>query len=419
MSKWLLDAGHGGTDPGAVYQGRKESVDVLKLTKRVGEILITNGETIGYTRTSDMALSLTERTNVANKNNYDYLVSIHRNATPGGYGVETYVYTGYSNKADGSLATKVNNEIVSASGYRNRGVKEGNLHMVRESKCTAILVEIGFIDSVSDNVIFDNKFEAIAQSMAKGCLAHIGKIIAGTTPTPPPSTGEMYRVRKSWADSTSQIGAYSNLDNAKALCDKKPGYSVFNNAGSKVYPVVVTPPTPPVQSKRYLNLKPHMAKWAVYNQNGPYIVSKKIGEVLPKNYGGLSYEILGEKGNDVYIISTGSYGKCAIWAPKDNDSTITSKASYNNGNSTPAPSNKQYLNLKPHNATWSVYKENGPYTTANAIGKLAPAQYGGISYEILASKGNDVYVISTGSFGRCGIWVPKDNDSSFTSYPVY
>lgn len=55
-----------------------------------------------------------------------------------------------------------------------------------------------------------------------------------------PSTSEMYRVRKSWSDAASQIGAYSNLDNAKALCDKNPGYSVFNSAGTKVYPVVVS-----------------------------------------------------------------------------------------------------------------------------------------------------------------------------------
>ena len=79
----------------------------------------------------------------------------------------------------------------------------------------------------------------------------------------------------------------------------------------------------------------------------------------------------------------------------------------------------KYLNLKPHMQSWSVYNENGPYTTANAIGSLAPAQFGGLSYEILAEKGGDVYVIQTESFGRCAIWAPRDNDSSITSTPAY
>lgn len=65
-----------------------------------------------------------------------------------------------------------------------------------------------------------------------------------TTPTTPvqpetPVTTEMYRVRKSWADSKSQIGAYRDLNNAKVACDKAgAGYYVFNSAGKAVYPVV-------------------------------------------------------------------------------------------------------------------------------------------------------------------------------------
>lgn len=65
--------------------------------------------------------------------------------------------------------------------------------------------------------------------------------VAPTTPVQPetPVTTEMYRVRKSWADSKSQIGAYRDLNNAKAACDKAgAGYYVFNSAGKAVYPVV-------------------------------------------------------------------------------------------------------------------------------------------------------------------------------------
>lgn len=421
MAKWLLDAGHGGSDPGACYKGRRESDDVLRLVQAIGAILVSNGETVGYTRTSDAALSLSARTNKCNAEGYNYLVSVHRNAfsPEQAMGAETYVYLGYSSKPDGALATAVNNALVSL-GYFNRKVKEGNLHMVRESKCTAILTEVGFIDNTGDNNLFDSKFNLIALGIANGCLSQVGKNAgsgSGATTPPPTNNKELYRVRKSWADAASQLGAYSNLDSAKALCDQNSGYSVYNQAGTKVHPVEVVTPPPTSNTGKYLNLKPHMAKWAVYNQNGPYTSAHKIGEVLPAKFGGLSYKVLSEKGNDVYIIETGSFGKCAIWVPVDNDSTITNTAAYGN-TSAPAPT-KQYINLKPHNATWSVYNQNGPYTSAYAIGKLAPAQFGGISYEILASKGNDVYIIQTGSFGRVAIWVPKDNDSSFTTSPVY
>lgn len=179
--------------------------------------------------------------------------------------------------------------------------------------------------------------------------------------------------------------------------------------------------TPPPSNDKYLNLKPHMSSWAVYNENGPYTSAYKIGTLAPSQFGGLSYKILAEKGNDVYIIQTDSFGRCAIWAPRDNDSTITTSPTYNNsgGSGGGGGTTGKYLNLKPHMTSWTVYNENGPYTTAYKIGSLAPSQFGGISYNILAEKGNDVYVIQTGSFGRCAIWAPRDNDSTITSSPVY
>lgn len=60
---------------------------------------------------------------------------------------------------------------------------------------------------------------------------------AATTPTQPSTgtTAEMYRVRKSWSNSTSQIGAFTKLENAKACADKNAGYSVFDSKGNVVY----------------------------------------------------------------------------------------------------------------------------------------------------------------------------------------
>ena len=52
--------------------------------------------------------------------------------------------------------------------------------------------------------------------------------------TPAPATKQLYRVRKSWSDAKSQIGAFSSLENAKKAC--KAGYAVFDSSGKQVYP---------------------------------------------------------------------------------------------------------------------------------------------------------------------------------------
>jgi peptidoglycan hydrolase-like protein with peptidoglycan-binding domain len=76
-----------------------------------------------------------------------------------------------------------------------------------------------------------------------------GKVVYDPTPAAP-APAHMYRVRKTWADASSQIGAFSDLDNAKALADKNPGYIVFDENGKALYqfvPEVVKPapaPTP-------------------------------------------------------------------------------------------------------------------------------------------------------------------------------
>lgn len=100
------------------------------------------------------------------------------------------------------------------------------------------------------------------------------------------------------------------------------------------------------QVGKFLNLKPHMSSWRVYNQNGPYTTAYSIGSLAPAQFGGLSYRIRGEKGNDVYLIQTESFSLCAIWAPRDNDSTITTSPTYANGDTstgTTKPSTSQII----------------------------------------------------------------------------
>ena len=77
----ILDAGHGGTDPGAIYKERQEKDDALRLTLAVGKILQDNGINVIYTRTSDIYQTPFQKATDANNAKGDYFVSIHRNSS--------------------------------------------------------------------------------------------------------------------------------------------------------------------------------------------------------------------------------------------------------------------------------------------------------------------------------------------------
>ena len=79
----MLDAGHGGAkDPGAVYEGRQEKDDNLKLVLAIGEILSDRGLDVEYTRTTDVYETPYEKAMKANNERVDLIVSIHRTSIP-------------------------------------------------------------------------------------------------------------------------------------------------------------------------------------------------------------------------------------------------------------------------------------------------------------------------------------------------
>lgn len=166
-----LDAGHGGSDYGAVYENRKEKDDVLKLTRAVGQILEDNGINVFYVRTDDEYETPFKKATDANNVGADYFVSIHRNSSerPNQYsGVETLVYSDDGIRA--VMARNINAELEKA-GYKNLGVDERpNLVVLKRTKMPAVLVEVGFINNEEDNRIFDQNFNQIAQGIADGII---------------------------------------------------------------------------------------------------------------------------------------------------------------------------------------------------------------------------------------------------------
>ena len=112
MALIVLDAGHGGANPGATYNGRQEKDDVLALTVAIGNILEANGVDVYYTRTTDVYETPLQKAQEANAIGADYFVSIHRNSSPipNQYtGIESLVYSPYGEAA--KLAENINEEL--------------------------------------------------------------------------------------------------------------------------------------------------------------------------------------------------------------------------------------------------------------------------------------------------------------------
>ena len=174
MALVVIDPGHGGANPGAVYNGRQEKDDVLALSLGVGNILEQNGVDVYFTRTTDVYESPYQKATEGNQVGADYFVSIHRNSSPypNQYtGVETLVYNRYGEAA--RMAYNINAQLEEV-GFVNQGVNERpNLVVLNSTQMPAVLVEVGFINNDQDNVLFDERFDDIARAIADGILQTI------------------------------------------------------------------------------------------------------------------------------------------------------------------------------------------------------------------------------------------------------
>lgn len=169
MFKWFVDPGHGGRDPGAVGNGLQEKNVTLAIAKKIKSIAEREyeGVQVRLSRSSDVYLSLNERTRMANSWGADLFTSVHINAG-GGTGFESFIYNGnYSGKAQADrVRSFVHDEIVKQTGFRDRGKKQANFHVLRETRMTAHLTENGFIDNASDAAKL--KSDALLEKIARG-----------------------------------------------------------------------------------------------------------------------------------------------------------------------------------------------------------------------------------------------------------
>lgn len=173
MVKIALDAGHGLDTPGKrTPDGEREWSFNDKVLRAAWERLSQYGG-VQLKRLDDPTgntdVSLGARTSAANAWGADVLVSIHHNANTGRWGahggVESLVQTTAS-KASRDIAEAIHPRVVRAMGLRDRGIKSANLHMTRESRMPAILIEGGFMDSTTDIVALRDNVRLKAQGFA-------------------------------------------------------------------------------------------------------------------------------------------------------------------------------------------------------------------------------------------------------------
>lgn len=158
----VIDAGHGGNDRGAVYGNLNEKDITLSIAKEIQKL---NGKQNQYEviliRNEDTYPSLSERTNQINKLNPEMVISLHVNTSPqeetSMRGAELYFQNSEESK---KLAGKIYKK------FKVRKIEErNNLHMLRETKAPAVLVELGFINNSSDRayITSENGQKEIAQ----------------------------------------------------------------------------------------------------------------------------------------------------------------------------------------------------------------------------------------------------------------
>lgn len=222
MVKIAIAAGHFFNTPGKrspaderewSFNNKVVTAAIKRLNEYEGVEVIRLDDPTGKTD-----ISLSARTNKANKAGADYLVDYHHNANTAKWGswtgTETYCYP--NSKTGQALAKAVHPAIIKSMGLRDRGIKSANFHMLRESHMPAILIEGGFMDStidikkMRDDKVLERTGQALADALASYC-----KLKKKSTPKPAPAPNNsgsagsgLYYV---------QIGAFSKKANADSL----------------------------------------------------------------------------------------------------------------------------------------------------------------------------------------------------------
>lgn len=170
--KICIDAGHGGSDPGAINVNKFEKDINLALALKIG-YLISDKFDVHYTRKSDVYIPLGSRCQISNSAKANYFISIHVNSAENksASGIETYIYNVPNEKAF-NLAKNIQTNLIKATGAKDRGVKTASYHVLKCTKAPAVLVEVGFIsnDEESNKLITEDYQDKLSHAIADAIM---------------------------------------------------------------------------------------------------------------------------------------------------------------------------------------------------------------------------------------------------------
>jgi len=173
----VVDAGHGGPDPGAVgINGIQEKEIVLDISRRVQASLERGGVQVVMTRNADIDLDLQPRVDIAQRANATVFVSIHANSINLSRqdisGLETYYY-----QSGLELARSIHRNVLQGTGIEDRGVRSARFYVLRRTSMPSVLVEVGFVTGRNDATRLSNSTyrQRMADSIARGVLEYLGQ----------------------------------------------------------------------------------------------------------------------------------------------------------------------------------------------------------------------------------------------------
>ncbi|WP_019910044.1 N-acetylmuramoyl-L-alanine amidase family protein [Paenibacillus sp. HW567] len=177
----VLDAGHGGTQSGAVSLTKRLEKDFnLAVVRKVGALLMQEGLVeVVYTRIEDKTLGLQARVDIAEAAKANLFLSVHGNSLPTEYpnrdkvnGSETY----YSRTESLPLAQIMHKHLIAGTGFKDNGVRTKSLHVTRETSMPAVLLEVGYLTNPGNEAsMYDEQFQdSLAREIAAGIKEYLG-----------------------------------------------------------------------------------------------------------------------------------------------------------------------------------------------------------------------------------------------------
>ena len=248
----VIDAGHGGKDPGGVANGYREKDVALNVSLLLGKLLSNTEVKVVYTRKTDVFIGLWKRGKIANSAKADLFVSIHCNTVNNSkpYGTETFVLGLHANKQNLEIAKKENAVILLEDDYKeryegfdpnseesvlgltllqeenldksfslaaeiqqnfsqnlkrkNRGVKQAGFVVLHQTYMQSVLIELGFLSNKNEGKFLNSKIgqQKMAKEIAKSITKYYQKLKANTVVVNQDKNSDESKINTSFSNET-------------------------------------------------------------------------------------------------------------------------------------------------------------------------------------------------------------------------